>query len=432
MLSQGVSQAGSIASLSGSSETISDESNNNQQERLNKRNSFGGSSSVSNSKSKKPPWRTIINPAPPPKPDKQAMLKAKMLDVTRRAIIKQRMQGSQSVSVQTDPLPTKCMKDVSIDQKGLIVLKDQGNITDGNVMIKTETGKFILTNSVAILTDIPLTEDAATQTALPKSEVDFRQFIEPDIDAIRREVDEICNESKTNREKQKKDIDELLRKFKGSEEIPEIIEPEDELESIDSLDISQNDANSMKSRLASYEATLPRRPNLNTYAHWTNLEFPEAEIPPSLPRRTQSDGVAPWKNFKDVILGDRLGKMSLPPITAAPLQQEKIKKRTNCKTVSWSDSHQRAVNDLINEATSLIHVFDQISLLLGPNLGNLAQIPSIEALTGQMKVPVTTSNKRAEAREACAELQKKLEDFQPMQFAVAPDLPPELQQYATL
>lgn len=339
--------------------------------------------------------------------------------------------------MQTDPLPTKCMKDVSIDQKGLIILKDQGILTDGNVLIKTETGKFILTNSVAVLTDLPLSEDAATQTALPRSEVDYRQFIEPDIEAIRREVDQICQESSANRAKQKQEIDELLRQLKGTT-TPDVSERQEapvdeEVASVDSLDIVKDEDAQMKSRLASYEAQLPRRPNLNTYAQWTNLEFPDNETPPSLPRRTHTDGVAPWKNFKDVILGDRLGKMSLPPITAAPLQQEKTRTRTgNRKSVTWSDSHQRAVNDLISEATNLIQVFDQISLLLGPNMGNLAQIPSIEALTGQATVPPATSNHRTAGREACAELQKKLEEFQPIQFAVAPDLPPELQQYANM
>lgn len=336
--------------------------------------------------------------------------------------------------MQTDPLPTKCMKDVSIDQKGLIILKDQGILTDGNVLIKTETGKFILTNSVAVLTDLPLSEDAATQTALPRSEVDYRQFIEPDIEAIRREVDEICQESKTNRAKQKIEIDELLRQLKGTTSVQETPADEEEVASVDSLDIPKDEEAQLKSRLASYEPSLPRRPNLNTYAQWTNLEFPDNETPPSLPRRTHTDGVAPWKNFKDIILGDRLGKMSLPPITAAPLQQEKARSRVTSskKSVTWSDSHQRAVNELLSEATNLIQVFDQISLLLGPNLGNLAQIPSIEALKEQVAVPHTTSSFRTEGREACEELRKKLEEFQPMDFPVAPDLPPELQYYAKI
>lgn len=359
------------------------------------------------------------------------------LPVPRRAIIKQRMQGCQNASMQTDPLPTKCMKDVSIDQKGLIVLKDQGILTDGNVLIKTETGKFILTNSVAVLTDLPLSEDAATQTALPRSEVDYRQFIEPDIEAIRREVDAICQESKTNREKQKLEINQLLKQLKGtSEGVTEENKPviDDDVASVDSLDVVRDEQVQMKSRLSSYEATLPRRPHLNTYAQWTNLEFPDNEAPPSLPRRTHTDGVAPWKNFKDVILGDRLGKMSLPPITAAPLQQEKIRTRTGNakKAVTWSDAHQYAVNELISEAANLIHVFDQISLLLGPNLGNLAQIPSIEALKGQLITQNSTSNYKTQAKEACADLQKTLGEFQPIQFPVAPDLPPELQQYATM
>lgn len=360
------------------------------------------------------------------------------LPVSRRAIIKQRMQGCQHASIQTDPLPTKCMKDVSIDQKGLIVLKDQGILTDGNVLIKTETGKFILTNSVAVLTDLPLSEDAATQTALPRSEVDYRQFIQPDIEAIRREVDEICQESKTNREKQKLEIDNLLRQFKGTTQNitqeSKVVVDED-VSSVDSLEIVKDEQVQVNSRLASYEATLPRRPNLNTYAQWANLEFPDKETPPSLPRRTHTDGVAPWNNFKDMILGNRLGKMSLPPITAAPLQQEKVRTRignNTKKSVTWSDTHQRAVNDLISEASNLIHMFDQISLLLGPNLGNLAQIPSIEALKGQMTTPNASSSHRTEAKEACVDLHKKLEEFQPIQFLVAPDLPPELQQYSKM
>uniref|UniRef100_A0A336LJW0 CSON009022 protein n=1 Tax=Culicoides sonorensis TaxID=179676 RepID=A0A336LJW0_CULSO len=436
MMSQGVSAAGSIASLSGSSENISDESN--QLER-NKRNSFGGSSTLSN-KSKKPPWRAIINPAPPPKPDKQAMYKAKMLDATRlpvsrRAIIKQRMQGCQNASMQTDPLPTKCMKDVSIDQKGLIILKDQEILTDGNVLIKKEDGKFILTNSVAILTDLPLREDAATQTALPRSEIDYRQFIEPDVDAIRKEVDQIFEVSQSNRAKHKHEIDALLKELKGTSDEPLVQETHvnEELSSVDSLDIIPDNAEQIKARLSSYEAQLPRRPHFNTHSQWSNLDFPDYEIPPSLPRRTQSDGVAPWNNFKDLVLGDRLSRMSLPPVCNAPIEQQKTRSRSvGRKTVSWSDSHQRAVNELIAEASNLITVFDKISILLGPSLGNLAQIPSIEALKGHVTVPQNTNNYRTASKEACAQLQRQLNEYKPIDFAFAPDLPPELKQYETM
>lgn len=341
------------------------------------------------------------------------------------------MQGSQHASIQTDPQPTKLMRDVAIDQKGLIILKDQGILTDGNVMIRTEAGKFILTNSVSSSTDLPLKEDAATQTALPRSEVDFMEFIDPDVDAIRAEIDEMCQKRAVSREKQKTEVTELLKQLKsyqGTQDYPSLESTQEEgLYSVDSLNQTSMIPVPSEISIEICEPKMPRRSDVNTYAHWTNLDFDNDEKPPSLPRRTLTEGEAPWRNFKDLILGNRLMKMDLPPVTTVP--PEKPRQRTITapkKSVTWSDTQKQVVNDLIHEASNLINVFDKLSILLGPNIGNLGKIPSIEALKAEKSI----SKYREIGKQNCLELEEALKNFQPIHFPPAEDLPPHLKQYA--
>lgn len=228
------------------------------------------------------------------------------LPVSRRALMKQRMMFV-NVSMQTDPLPTKLMRDVCLDQTGLIVLKDKGILTDGNVLIKKQTGQFILTNSVAQLTDLPLRDEKGTQTAMPRSEVAFMKLYQPDLDGIRSEVNELRRDSIEKSEKNRREISNLLRALKAG---PQSFFGPDETqqvhETLDSLDFGgfvRQDQLIPPDIVRSSEGDGKKCGQVNTYANWTDLNFDNEQV--ELPRNIFTEGPEPWKNFKDVVLGNR-------------------------------------------------------------------------------------------------------------------------------
>lgn len=86
-------------------------------------------------KDERPPWRTVIK-APPIKVNKNALLKAKLLDVTRRALLAQKITHT---GTQTDTTAT-LLREKSIGvQKDLIRMKDKAVETDGLMTIRKET-----------------------------------------------------------------------------------------------------------------------------------------------------------------------------------------------------------------------------------------------------------------------------------------------------
>ncbi|XP_062127246.1 uncharacterized protein LOC133839634 [Drosophila sulfurigaster albostrigata] len=113
---------------------------------------------------KRPPWRAV-SVSTLAKPDKNALLRAKLLDASRRL-----RAGKASVALQTDFVPTKLLKEASIGpQYDLILYKDVGILTDGQYSIKKDVHQqYILTYSISQMTDSIGTSDVATQTLLPK------------------------------------------------------------------------------------------------------------------------------------------------------------------------------------------------------------------------------------------------------------------------
>ncbi|KAH8358493.1 hypothetical protein KR093_000470, partial [Drosophila rubida] len=113
---------------------------------------------------KRPPWRAV-SVSTLSKPDKNALLRAKLLDASRRL-----RAGKANVALQTDFVPTKLLKEASIGpQYDLILYKDVGILTDGQYSIKKDVHQqYILTYSISQMTDSIGTSDVATQTLLPK------------------------------------------------------------------------------------------------------------------------------------------------------------------------------------------------------------------------------------------------------------------------
>lgn len=84
----------------------------------------------------RPPWRSVAA-VTPIKVNKNALLKAKILDATRRALLAQRITHT---GTQTDPFKLAVlMREKQTDiQKDLIGLEDKSMETDGAVTLRQE------------------------------------------------------------------------------------------------------------------------------------------------------------------------------------------------------------------------------------------------------------------------------------------------------
>lgn len=112
---------------------------------------------------------------------------------------------------------------------------------------------------------------------------------------------------------------------------------------------------------------------------------------------------APWSDYREMLIGQRLANMRLSPL---PPKRATIKK----KTVSWSDTQERAVTELISEASALMDAFDEVSMLLGPNLqlNDTINVTETAALPESKWDPILT--------QSCQTLAEELKKFKPHNF----------------
>uniref|UniRef100_A0A182QT67 Uncharacterized protein n=1 Tax=Anopheles farauti TaxID=69004 RepID=A0A182QT67_9DIPT len=312
----------------------------------------------------RPPWRpaslTAVPVPPPPKPD----IKARLLEASKR------MRRVNAV-VQTDPVHTKLMKEASTDeQTDLIPMVDEAILTDGNLVMR-EVGNLILTHSVAQMTDGVETCDSGTQTAIPRSGISFRKFLDPL--GGHDQQPKTCKEQELQTESIKSD--EQMKTFFPSLESNPVVEPfaTDPVEPCSSQSgsdsIKEPNTPDLISATVEGDPSPHRAMNLletPTFAAWQNLDFSDEEsesfVPRELPRRPIGEGDRPWAEFKDLVIGSRVANMRLSPV---PPRRPRA---PNQKTVTWSDRQHRAVSKLINEASALVDMFDHVSLLLGPDI----------------------------------------------------------------
>lgn len=112
---------------------------------------------------------------------------------------------------------------------------------------------------------------------------------------------------------------------------------------------------------------------------------------------------APWSDYRDMLIGQRLANMRLSPL---PPKRPTLKK----KTVSWSDTQERAVAELISEASAMMDAFDEVSMLLGPNLqlNDMNDVTEMTALPESKWDPILT--------QSCQTLADELKKFKPHHF----------------
>lgn len=130
-----------------------------------------------------------------------------------------------------------------------------------------------------------------------------------------------------------------------------------------------------------------------TFNSWQDLEFPDTK--PELPRTYFSDGPTPWSNFKDLVLGNRFLNARLSPI---PVRE----RRPGKKEVTWSDTQVKVVSELMSEANALMEMFDQVAMLLGPDV-KLHNVSDVE----EFVMPPSTY--KEQLNQTCGRIEENLQ-----------------------
>lgn len=97
----------------------------------------------------------------------------------------------------------------------------------------------------------------------------------------------------------------------------------------------------------------------------------------------------------------------LASMTLSPLQNRPKANTTKKKSVTWND-RQLAVTKLINEASALIDIFNEVSIMLGPEM-NISKHPINEA--DRMSIP--KSKWDPILSESCNNLEQTLSNYRP-------------------
>lgn len=225
---------------------------------------------------------------------------------------------------------------------------------------------MIVTASVAANTDPVPTHCVSTQTVMPRSNVAFKQLTTPKHKIRYLDDDDETEEPEDNL----KIIESRLKKKKlprqKSTNIDVVIEDESDIIAIETFEtVPMNESSELEDSIQE-EIIIPQRRKAPvktpdaTFNSWSDsLDFPEEKV--ELPRNYFSEGPTPWSNFQDLVLGTRFLNARLSPIPPRIC-------RPDMKQVTWSDSQKKIVNDLMNEANSLMEMFDQVAMLLGPDI----------------------------------------------------------------
>lgn len=97
-------------------------------------------------------------------------------------------------------------------------------------------------------------------------------------------------------------------------------------------------------------------------------------------------------------------------MTLSPLQNQPSKKGTKKKMVTWND-RQLAVTKLINEASALIDIFNEVSIMIGPEMN----ITKTTTTHSDEKICIPKSKWQPILNESCNDLEKSLKTYRPRQ-----------------
>lgn len=246
----------------------------------------------------------------------------------------------------------------------------------------------IVSASVSINTDETPTNSISTQTVMPRSNVAFGHLT-TNKHKIRYLDDE---EDESDSKMELKNIEDRFKtrsklSRQKSKNIDIVIEDESDVIAIETFEtiLAGDKGETTDSEFEDSiheEIIIPRNKNVNTPGStvnsWNGLNYP-LEEKVELSKNYFSEGPTPWSNFQginyfllllspkkycnfiDLVLGTRFLNTRLSPV---PMQTY----RPDPKQVTWSDSQKKIMNDLMNEANSLLEMFDQVAMLLGPDI----------------------------------------------------------------
>jgi hypothetical protein len=245
-----------------------------------------------------------------------------------------------------------------------------------------------VTTSVAMNTDEISKNSMSTQTVMPRSNVAFKKILEPKhkLQYLDDEEDEeasdftedpdieLLNLEKKFKAKSKKKL--TRQKSQGKQSINIVIEDESaDVIAIETIP-AESPTKGYRESESEYEEiheeiykprvmrprerAAPKEKSDDAYNNWHDLDFPQSKV--ELPRSYFTEGPTPWSNFQDLILGQRFLNARLSPI------QPRQPPLPGQRHVTWSESQVKLVNDLIREANALLDMFDQVAMLLGPDI----------------------------------------------------------------
>lgn len=98
-------------------------------------------------------------------------------------------------------------------------------------------------------------------------------------------------------------------------------------------------------------------------------------------------------------------------------------RRSNPKRVTWSDTEKKIVSDLVSESNALLNIFDQVTLLLGPDI-KLKPVPKLD------DTPIPPFQMDPKLKSSCDVLEEKIKKLKPIQLLDLDSLNEELSQYS--
>lgn len=225
---------------------------------------------------------------------------------------------------------------------------------------------MIITSTCAVNTDSIPTCDFSTQTNMPRSKVAFKKIMstkhsiqyEDDEDASSEDMSHELLEIETRLKHKRKFSMHKTLQAKNDSTI-------DELES---KSFAVNDTT--KGSDSEYEDSIHEDSKIRdkkegaeksseTFNSWHDINFPERKV--ELPKSYFAEGPTPWSNFKDLVLGDKFLSARFSPNHPKTLVQ-------NFNQTTWSEPQLKIVNDLVQESRALMDLFDQVAMLLGPDV----------------------------------------------------------------
>ena len=295
------------------------------------------------------------------------------------------------------------------------------------------TISVIVTSSISCNTDKLLMEDECTQTAMPRSSVSFKKFLDSkqtiqyddemeDEDDMKEDIMDIEKRLKSRKKSsvhsinQRSNVDIVIdspsvikspRKELSAQRDATPSPPIRDKDSDSELEDSIQDDNIKKQQPDIISGSMKHKPSRqgadgdSTFDSWHDIDFPENEERPELPRSYFTDGPTPWSNFHDMVLGQRFLNTRLSPV---PPRHH----RPNLKQVTWSDSQLKVVSDLIEEANLLMEMFDQVAMLLGPDI-KLHNVSEVEDFV------MPPSKYNTELSHSCDKIEESLRKLQGVQ-----------------